>query len=110
MKFKKYSWLISLAVIIAIVVVIVNIDNILNIDLESQSEYMSEEEFVQFESEQIQFVNNPDGILIEVFSDFECPMCIKSFPILHSLIAKYNGQINFQYKHLPLDYHKHAFK
>jgi protein-disulfide isomerase len=110
MKFKKYTWIISLIIIIAIVVVIVNIDNILDIDLVDEEEFMSEEEFIQIEHQQFNFTNNPDGILIEEFSDFECPMCRQVYPLVHNMLRKYNGQINFQYKHLPLDYHRHAYK
>ena len=110
MKFKKYTWVISLIILITIVVVIVNIDRILDIDLVPEDDFLSDEDLVLIDNEQFEFVNNPDGILIEEFSDFECPMCRKVYPLVHNMLIKYNGQINFQFKHLPLDYHKHAYK
>ncbi|MBD3259914.1 thioredoxin domain-containing protein [Candidatus Woesearchaeota archaeon] len=109
MSFKRYSWIISLAILITVVIVIVNIDNILNIDLEAQDDLLSEEELVQIQQQQLQFQNNPDGILIEQFSDFECPMCRRAHPIVLNLLAKYNGKINFKFRHLPLDYHPDAY-
>ena len=110
MKFKKYTWVISLIILITIVVVIVNIDRILDIDLVTKEEFISEEDMILIENEQTNLKNNPDGVLVEVFSDFECPMCRQIYPLVHNLRIKYNGKINFQYRHLPLDYHRNSYK
>lgn len=45
--------------------------------------------------------------LIE-YSDFECPFCSRGFNTVMELMEKYNGKIQFIYKHLPLSFHPQA--
>jgi protein-disulfide isomerase len=42
------------------------------------------------------------------FSDFQCPYCIRVQPTLKTFLAKYKGQIQFAYLHLPLSIHTQA--
>jgi protein-disulfide isomerase len=42
------------------------------------------------------------------FSDFECPFCAQSEPIVHQLLAAYPTQVHFAFKHYPLSMHKES--
>lgn len=46
--------------------------------------------------------------LIE-YSDLECPFCKSFHPIMKELLQKYDGQINWVYRHFPSPSHKDAF-
>ena len=39
-------------------------------------------------------------VLVE-YADFECPYCVKAYPELEKLRAKYRGQLLFVYRHVP---------
>jgi len=46
---------------------------------------------------------NPKApITIVEFSDFQCPFCRKSYPIIKDLLTKYEGQIKLAYRDFPL--------
>jgi protein-disulfide isomerase len=45
--------------------------------------------------------------LIE-YSDFECPFCSRGYDTVVKLLKKYEGKIQFVYKHLPLSFHASA--
>lgn len=45
--------------------------------------------------------------LIE-YSDFECPFCARGYNTVMELLKKYEGKIQFIYKHLPLSFHPQA--
>lgn len=51
-------------------------------------------------------VNAP--VTIVEFSDFECPFCSKLHPTLKKIVDESGGNINWEYRHLPLPIHKHA--
>jgi len=40
------------------------------------------------------------------FSDFECPFCAMTAPVVRQLLATYPTQIRFAFKHYPLPMHK----
>jgi protein-disulfide isomerase len=42
------------------------------------------------------------------FSDFECPFCAKTAPILQQVLAAYPTQVRFAFKHYPLQMHKES--
>jgi protein-disulfide isomerase len=42
------------------------------------------------------------------FSDFECPFCQRGYQTVQTLLKKYEGKIQFIYKHLPLSFHPNA--
>lgn len=46
-------------------------------------------------------------VLVE-YSDFECPFCSRGYQTVNALMKKYDGKIQFIYKHLPLSFHPQA--
>ncbi len=48
-------------------------------------------------------------VTVVEFSDFECPACTAAEPEVETLRAKYQGQVNFVYRHFPLPAHDLAF-
>ena len=53
----------------------------------------------------------PDDALITIveFSDYQCPYCKRTEPVVQSLIERYPERVRLVYRHFPLDsIHKHA--
>lgn len=46
-------------------------------------------------------------VLVE-YSDFQCPFCQRGYNTVNQLLKRYNGKIQFIYKHLPLSFHDKA--
>ncbi|EQC51992.1 thioredoxin domain-containing protein [Bacteriovorax sp. DB6_IX] len=45
-----------------------------------------------------------DGkITIVEYSDFQCPFCARGMQTIKEILKKYEGQVSFVYKHLPID-------
>jgi protein-disulfide isomerase len=42
------------------------------------------------------------------YSDFECPFCSRGYETVVALLKKYEGNIRFVFKHLPLSFHEQA--
>ncbi|MCA9332256.1 thioredoxin domain-containing protein [Candidatus Saccharibacteria bacterium] len=42
------------------------------------------------------------GVVLVEYGDFECSACYQYYPIIKQIKEKYNDQITFQFKHLPL--------
>ncbi|MFA4907599.1 MAG: thioredoxin domain-containing protein [archaeon] len=49
-------------------------------------------------------------VLVEEFSDFQCPACGNYFPLVEQFRKDYAGKITFVYRHYPLSYHQFAQK
>ncbi len=47
-------------------------------------------------------------ITLVEYSDFECPFCSRGYQTVTELLEKYEGKIQFVYKHLPLSFHPNA--
>lgn len=48
-------------------------------------------------------------ITLVEYSDFQCPYCTKGFEeVVKVLLEKYEGKVQFVYKHLPLSFHSEA--
>jgi protein-disulfide isomerase len=47
-------------------------------------------------------------VTIVMFSDFECPFCLRGYDSVKVLEKRYPGKIRFVYKAFPIDRHPHA--
>jgi protein-disulfide isomerase len=47
-------------------------------------------------------------IVVQMWSDFECPFCKRVEPTIKDLEAAFPGQIRVVWRNLPLPFHKHA--
>lgn len=45
---------------------------------------------------------NPALTIVE-FSDFECPFCAQSAPIIKQVLNEYGGFVQYVYRHMPID-------
>jgi protein-disulfide isomerase len=50
------------------------------------------------------------GVVLVEYGDYQCPFCGKYYPIVKEVQQKYNEQITFQFRNLPLlQIHQNAF-
>lgn len=62
-----------------------------------------------FRSEGRRVYGNPDAaVTIVEFSDLECPFCARLHTTLKELVDGSNGNVNWEYRHLPLPMHQNA--
>lgn len=47
-------------------------------------------------------------VVVQMFSDFECPYCQRVLPTIAALRARYPGKVKLVWRHLPLAFHPHA--
>lgn len=47
-------------------------------------------------------------IQLVVYSDFQCPYCVRGFQTVKQLMNKYGDKIQYIYRHLPLPFHQQA--
>ncbi len=48
-------------------------------------------------------------VVIEEFSDLQCPACSAISPQVEAIVRKNSDIVRMQYHHFPLSYHKYAF-
>ena len=67
---------------------------------------------VEVETSGFPFRGPEDAPIVMVeFSDFECPFCRQTLPVLEEILEAYDGQIRFVYRQFPLtDIHPRAQK
>lgn len=52
---------------------------------------------------------NPEAeVVLEEFSDLQCPACASFQPALTEVMNQYGDQLRLEYKHFPLPTHQHA--
>lgn len=49
------------------------------------------------------------SVVIEVFTDLECPFCKREYPTHQLIEQKYKDQVEIVIRHYPLSFHKHAY-
>ena len=55
-------------------------------------------------------IGNPNAsIIIDEFSDFECPACATVGPELEAVVLRNKDIVQLNFYHFPLSYHQHAF-
>ena len=47
-------------------------------------------------------------IIIQEFSDFECPFCSRVNPTIKEVMAKHGNEVKIVWRHMPLPFHKKA--
>ncbi|HEY8431098.1 MAG TPA: thioredoxin domain-containing protein [Sandaracinaceae bacterium] len=47
-------------------------------------------------------------VVIQGFSDFECPYCARAVPTLERVLAEYGDCVQIVWRNRPLEYHAHA--
>lgn len=92
------------------------------IDIAPQGEflYLIDKETSRFTSIAIDFIIDIDTagsptkgseqapINMVVFTDFQCPYCIKLVPLLDQVMEKYKGKVKLTFKNMPLQFHEMA--
>ena len=49
-------------------------------------------------------------VTIVEFTDFECPSCARTQPVLEDIVNEYSGKVKLVVRDFPLDQHTHALK
>lgn len=47
-------------------------------------------------------------VTLQVFSDFECPFCVRSAPTLDDMLERYPGRVRLVWRNFPLPKHERA--
>jgi protein-disulfide isomerase len=47
-------------------------------------------------------------VVVQVFSDFECPYCARAEPTLNQLLAEFGPCVQIVWRNRPMPYHEHA--
>lgn len=50
------------------------------------------------------------AVTIVEFTDYECPSCSATQPVLEEVVSEYGGRVKLVARNFPLEQHKHAFK
>jgi protein-disulfide isomerase len=54
-------------------------------------------------------IGNPDAaVTIVEFSDFQCPYCARTAPLLRQILERHGDDVRLVYKHFPLSFHPQA--
>ena len=53
--------------------------------------------------------NQNAKVVIEEFSDFQCPACGVISPMVEQIVRKYLDKVRLDFYHYPLSYHQNAF-
>jgi protein-disulfide isomerase len=47
-------------------------------------------------------------VTIVLFSDFQCPFCVREYPKIKKIMETYKGKVKLVFKHYPLPFHEKA--
>jgi protein-disulfide isomerase len=98
-KFRWKLWLPIIAVVIVIVVAVVIVAN--------RSPKVA---YPDINSPRPTIGNLNAKVVLQEYSDFECPACGVAFPVVENLISQYGKDFRFEFKQFPLvNIHKDAY-
>jgi len=49
-------------------------------------------------------------LVVQIFSDFQCPFCSRVVPTLDALVERYGTRVRFVWRNYPLPFHDHAME
>jgi protein-disulfide isomerase len=49
-------------------------------------------------------------LVVQIFSDFQCPFCARLMPTLDALVERYGTRVRFVWRNYPLPFHDHAME
>lgn len=90
----------ALVAIIVMIYLVVNLETLF--PLPSEQETVARLSQLDNVSKQERGTNASATVLVEEFSDFECPYCKNAVGMVSQLHTLYGDKINFVYKHAPL--------
>jgi protein-disulfide isomerase len=50
------------------------------------------------------------AVVIQIFSDFQCPFCARAVPTVDALVERYGDRVRFVWRNYPLPFHDHAME
>ncbi|MBU0598182.1 DsbA family protein [Patescibacteria group bacterium] len=109
-KKKKWPWIVGAVLLIFIILIFYFYSLVVN-NLENLNAGIDGEgTFTRITTTDDPYLGNPDAdIVIVEFSDFQCPYCFQTFPIMHDVVDKYADEIKYIYRDFPLsDIHPQA--
>lgn len=96
-KSSKITWIIIGILIVVGVVIIMSMpdDKVVYNNVDSQRPFKG---------------NANARVVVEVYSDFQCPACEAGAKYMENILSKFNDQIKYEYHHFPLTViHENAF-
>ncbi len=95
---------------------------VIAIDISPQGEflYLIDKDNSSFTSLAVDFIINIDTVgspargqaeapvTMVIFTDFQCPYCIKLVPLLDQVMEQYKGKVKLVFKNMPLQFHEMA--
>lgn len=103
---KDKTVIFSILGIIAIVIFIAFIDKVIPSPVIDESKIKRNLESAPNYHEV--YPNATGNVTVLEFSDFQCPFCKQSYPIIEKLRQRYGDEIMIKYKHFPLPMHEYA--
>ena len=67
-------------------------------------------EYVELNKERPVRGNPEASVVIVEYSDFQCPACGASQPIVEDILLTYEDKVKLEYHHFPLTSHRYAYK
>ncbi|MBS3128387.1 DsbA family protein [Candidatus Woesearchaeota archaeon] len=106
MNKDNFFFILALLGILMLIALVLNIDKLF--PLPTEEETLTH--LASLDQKSTERGTNPEApVLLEEFSDFQCPYCKAAVPLLQELNQKYGDTLNIVYKHAPfLESHPQA--
>lgn len=79
------------------------------VERQKQEEDLKNPKRPQIQKERRMAGSDDGKIVIVEYADFQCPACRMAYSSLKQFKEKYKDQVQFYYKHMPLDFHPMAY-